>query len=142
MWFNFLHLYQFTGQISKQSDKVVGERKKYENLSSLYFQPQILKLQQLFKLEITKFVYNFLRHNLTSPFSGIFTKTCTLLKRKNRSSINSNNLYIPRFRSNKLQRSINYQDVLVWNSIPLEIQKFSKFAFKKRLKEYYIQSYS
>ena len=52
-------------------------------------------------------------------------------KLTNRSSINSNNLYIPCFRSNRLQRSVKYQGVMVWNSIPLEIPNLSKFAFRK-----------
>ena len=78
--------------------------------------------------------------NLSLPFSDIFIKTCTVSKRENRSSINPNDLYIPRFRSNRLHRSMKCQGVMVWNLIPIDIQNLSKFAFKQRLKEYYIQS--
>ena len=77
--------------------EIVGGGKKYENSLSLCFQLKIPKLQELFKLEIAKFVYNFLHDNLPSTFSGIFSKTCAVSKRKNRSSINPNNLYIPHF---------------------------------------------
>ena len=110
--------------------KIECEGKKYENSSSLYFQLKILKLQELFKVEIAKIVYNFLHAGLPSPFAGIFIKTCTVSKRQNRSFINPNNLYIPRLRSTKLLRSTKFQGVMLWNSIPLKIQNLSKFALK------------
>ena len=46
--------------------KIVGGGKKHENSSSLYFQLEILKLQELFKSEVAKFVQNLSHDNLPS----------------------------------------------------------------------------
>ena len=43
-------------------------------------------------------------------------------------------LYIPLFRIKKMQRSIKYQGVKIWNSIPAEIKTMSPVSFKKKIK--------
>ena len=80
-------------------------------------------------------------HNtLPQSFSNFFTLT-RVNTRTTRSSSNPNNLYIPFYKSNRIQRSIKYQGVKVWNSIPVEIQNLPKSRFKIKLKSYLMQAY-
>ena len=46
------------------------------------------------------------------------------------------------FRTNKLQRSIRYQGVKIWNSIPSDIQKLLKRHFIRKLKSHLLQTYN
>ena len=45
--------------------------------------------------------------------SSMFTETHKIINRATRSSNNPNNLYIPKYRANKLQRSLKYQGVKI-----------------------------
>ena len=50
-------------------------------------------------------------------------------------------LYIPRFRSNRLQNSTRYQGVKIWNSIPHSIRLLSPISFNVKLKNFFVESY-
>ena len=84
-----------------------------------YSNLHILKLPGLFKLEIAKFVHRFMHSILPQSFSDIFVKAGKVTTRTNRSNLN--NLYIPRYKPNKIQLSTKYQGVEVWNPICDEI---------------------
>ena len=86
---------------------------------------QILQIDHLFKFEIAIFVFKWNRNSVPIFFSNFFKKTSDLSKTLTRQSSKSSNLYIPRYRSNRLQRSIKYQGVKVWNSIPENIKRNS-----------------
>ena len=73
-------------------------------------------------------------------FSNCFTKVGQVNTRTTSSSSNPNNLYIPCYKTNRIQQSIKYHGVKVWNSIPVEIQNLPKSRFKI-LKSHLMQAY-
>ena len=87
-------------------------------------------------------VYDCIHNNTPYSLSNMFIKTSQISARTTRSSINTNNLYISRYRTNKLQRSIRYQGVKIWNSIPSDIQKLPKRHFIRKLKSHLLQTYN
>ena len=51
-------------------------------------------------------------------------------------------LNLPKPRTNYLKRSISYDRVLLWNSLPEEIRSLAVFSqFKKAINDYYAYSY-
>ena len=46
------------------------------------------------------------------------------------------------YQTDQLQRNLKYQGIKVLNSIPFEIQRLPKQAFKGKLKQFFVQSYS
>jgi len=54
---------------------------------------------------------------------------------------NEHALYIPRYKTEKLQRSFKYQRVKMWNSIPVSIQTIIFTGFKKNYKQMLINKY-
>ena len=92
-------------------------------------------------LKIAKFVHIFMHNNLPKSFSNIFTKVGQVNTRTTKSSSNLNNSYIICYRTNRTQQSIKYQDVKVWNLIPVEIQNLPKPRFKIKLKSQLMQAY-
>ena len=109
---------------------MIGAGKFRDNATRYYSKFQILKLPDLFKLETAKFVLSFLHKSLPSAFSNFFTKSCDKLKRATRYIRNQNPLYIPIFHTDRMQRSIKYRGVKLWNSSPLEIHNLPKRAIK------------
>ena len=55
---------------------------------------------------------------------------------------NNLSLYIPRFQTARLQRSIKYKGVKVWNAIPTNIQPETPRLFKTKLKKHILSNYN
>ena len=89
----------------------------------LYTKLNILQIQDVYKHEITKFMFNFNKKLTPTPYSNFFQKINQVSNRSTRLSAEQDNLYIPRYRNNRLQGCIKYQGVKIWNLIPKEIKK-------------------
>ena len=70
-------------------------------------------MQDLYKLEVERLVHNYICDNTptSTTFTNLFLKTHQVSLWSTRSSCNPNLLYIPRYLSNRFQRSIKYQGV-------------------------------
>ena len=130
--------------LQNKAVKIIGGGTTRESPTPFYGKLKILKLTDLYKFEIAKLVHDFLHDKLpsSSVFSHLFQKFLQISHRFTISSSNKNKLHIPLYRTNRLQRSIRYQGVSVWNSIPMEIQNLPKHSFKVKLKEYLLQLYN
>ena len=96
-----------------------------DSVNSYYSQLKILQINDLFKFEVAKFIYGSLHNKTLNSFHKYFCKTNNLSKRATRQSSDCNNLNIPRYRTNKLQRCIKHQVVRIWNCIPTNFRTFS-----------------
>ena len=121
--------------------KLIGGGNYFHKATPFYSKLCILRLPDLYKIEIAKFVKRFMHNTLFQSFSNIFAMVGLVTIRTTRSSSNFNNFYIPRCRTTWTQRSIKYQYVKVWNSIPVEIQNLPKPRFKIKLKSHLMQAY-
>ena len=83
----------------------------------LFTNNKILKVEDLVKLETLKSAFNFDRCKLPNSFTKYFKKISQSHFRVTRSSDN-NILYLPRYQSNSLQKSLKYRKVKVWNDFP------------------------
>ena len=143
---------RFRKESKKRQTKIMFQRcnsffHHWLRLRVAVFQPEA-KLQTC----VNKFPH--LKPNSTALFSERFsllvllrcqTSLCKRFDMKTSvtwwSSFNPNNLYIPCYKTNRIQRSIKYQGVKVKNSIPIEIQNLSKSRFKIKLKSQLMQDY-
>ena len=87
------------------------------NSDPLFKKNKTLKLKDLIKLETLKLMLNFDRCKLPNYFIKYFKKVSQIHFRVTRSSDN-NKLYLTKYRSNRLQRSLKYRGVKVWNDVP------------------------
>ena len=69
-------------------------------------------------------MFNLDRCKLPTFFTKYFKKVSQIHFRVTRSSVN-NKLYLPRYRSNRLQRSLKYRGVKVWNDVPYNLKKIA-----------------
>ena len=124
--------------------KLVGGGAFQDRATPFYYKLNIPKLTDLYKIEISKLMYNIVHRprHLPNNFSKYFKKACKISQRSMRSTNEENDLlYIPRFRSNRLQNSIRYQGVKIWNSIPHSIRLLSPISFNVKLKNFFVESY-
>ena len=84
--------------------KLVGGGTFQDRATPFYYKLNIPKLTDLYKIEISKLMYNIehMPRYLPNNFSKYFEKACKILERSTRSITQENDaLYIPRFRSNR-----------------------------------------
>ena len=83
--------------------KLVGGSAFQDRATPFYYKLNIPKLTDLYKIEISKLMYNMVHRPryLPNNFSKYFEKACKILERPTRSITQENVLYIPRFRSNR-----------------------------------------
>ena len=92
----------------------------------------ILKLDDLHKFEIAKLMHQLVNNKLPPQFFSFFTPTKVIHSRTTRLASMEHGLYIPRFRTKRLQNSFKYQGVEIWNSVPENLQKlpFNRFIMQ------------
>ena len=75
---------------------------------------KILKLHDLFKPEVTKTAFCHFRNNLPPLISHLFAKASKISSKNARSSNDPNTtLYIPKYRTARLQQCIQYEGVKI-----------------------------
>ena len=121
-----------------------------DHVSSFYSSLKILKMTDLFKLEIAKIVNShfqncipFFSTKLPPLLSHLFFKINNISTKTTKSSYptKSSLLYIPKFQFSKLKRNIMYQRVRISNETPLEIRSKNFNQFKLQYKNYLLKQY-
>ena len=122
--------------------RIISNKQRWTNSTILYSDLKILKLQDLIKLEIAKFMFSYDNCLLPPIFVNYFLKISQIHSRSTCFS-DKNFLYLPRYSTNRLQRSIKFRGVKIWNEIPFHIKtnccSLKNFALK--YKQYILQSY-
>ena len=111
-------------------------------MSPLYKQFSILKLSNIIKLEVTKFMSKIENNNLPELFQNYFYSTTDIHKFATRQA-GRHDFFLPRSSSKFAQNSIKVCGVKVWNSLPLLLRekvKLGKRTFIKSLKNFLINS--
>ena len=118
---------------TKKAIKLICDGKKSDHITSYYSKLNVLNLQNLYKHEITKIAFWFSRDNLPPTLQHLFSKTSEIISFRNtKSSTNIYNLYIPRYTTSRIQKSIKYQRVKIWNKVLPNLKNRSlDQAFKK-----------
>ena len=121
--------------------KLIGGGLLRDKATPFYSQLGILKLTDLFKLEVGKFVHAHFKKKLPVSLSDYFIPISEVSQKNTRSTQRRRNcLYIPRYASNRMQKCVRFQGVKIWNDIPTDIQNSSYHSFKIRFKKLLLQT--
>ena len=122
--------------------RVISGAHYRDNAIPLYKNLDVLQLDDLYCYETAKFVYCCLQNQVPTPFLNYFTKVSEASQRTTRQSTDELLLYIPRYPTTRLQRSIKYQGVKKWNAFPNDIKSLEFKRFKIQLKKFLLSSYN
>ena len=108
----------------------------------LFNRLQILKLNDMFQLQVASFVYECTNNIAPAYFRNYFTKINTIHRINTRQSM-KNDLYAVSCNTTQYGlRSIHYSGVRLWNSLPMEIKDSNTLSnFKRKLKHHYLGCY-
>lgn len=128
--------------LQNKAVKTIDGGSYLDHATPCYSHLKILKISELFKLEVAKLISLHYSKNLPPLLSNLFVPTNQISSRSTRASSHENlSLYMPRFKTARLQRSIKYQGVKIWNEIPPSIKSKPTKLLKKYLKKYFLNRY-
>ena len=113
---------------------------RYDAVSPLYQKLQILKIPQLYSMELLKFMFSYEHNLLPANFNSYFEKVKTMHTHGTRMASQSKFL-IPRYNTVTGQKSLMYSGAVMWNSLPRHITECDTVtSYCKRLKKYLLDS--
>ena len=117
---------------NKAMRAITKQRSSYR-ITQIYRRLQVLKINHSYKLETTKFMHQFSDKSLPALFEKYFTRTSFVHRYSTRTSERNDYYFLPHFSTSRLQHSIRFSGVKIWNSIPC---KFKNLSLKKFILEY------
>ena len=124
----------------RKAVRVIDFAKYQAHSEPLFKKYNLLNFDNMYKLEVAKFMFDICHENSSDIFNDLFIKTNLRHHHMTRQSSNDN-FSLPLVSTNYKQRSIIYEGVKIWNSLPLRIKKLeNKPSFTKKLKNYFLES--
>ena len=101
---------------------------------------KILKVKDIYEIEIAKFMHSYHHCKLPENFNTHFKNASNHHKYNIRSIVNDN-YYVERANTRKGQRSCSYTAVKIWNTLLPTIKQLTKYSFSKHVKKSLITNY-
>ena len=109
-------------------------------LNLLFKSWNLLKINEIYELEIAKFMHLYYNKHLPENFDHYFKSAGNHHSYSTR-SISNQNYYQERYNLTFSQSSCSYNGVKVWNKIPLAMKKLTFSSFNKKMKTYLLNQY-
>ena len=103
------------------------------------FQPNLLNIEQIYKLEIGKFMFCYNANQHPTSFIKYFTSIKSINSYPTR-LFKQQNYFLPRYRFQQSQKFISYTGAKLWSETPENIKKFSYKTFSKKLGNHLVSS--
>ena len=119
----------------------INKQRSSDRITPIYRRLQVLKINDLYKLETAKFMHQFFDKSLPASFEKYFTRT-TFVHRYTTRTSERNDYFLPHFSTSRLQRSTRFSGVKIWNSIPYKFKNSSPKKFILEYKLHLINQYN
>ena len=142
LWGNACNTYLSSlHKLQKKVVRIITFNDHFTHSLPLFSSLKILTIYDIYKIELSKFVYDCLNKLNPIQFHDYFTFSTTTL---NTAVSRSDKLKTPQVRTTTYGlKSIKYDGAVIWNNISLPIRsRTSSKIFKKQLKDIYIALYS
>ena len=115
--------------------------KKYSHVTNLYMNLNLLKLNDIYKLELAKFMYQLHYETVPKSFHDRFIKLCTI---HNYSTRQKQNLvyFKPQIKKAIGRELLAHRSSNLRKKIKPSIEKLGWFSFKTQYKNFFIKNYN
>ena len=121
--------------------KCITFAKLKDLLSPKYKETKILKIKDIYQLEVGKFMFKYKSQNLPENFESYFFNLSNIHSHNTRLN-KKDNKYLPRVRTCLGQKKLHFAGVQIWNNLPPLIQNIQSLpSFSKKFKENLIENY-
>ena len=126
--------------LQKRACRAINKLSFRDHTISYFYNMSILKLNDLFVLQVASFMYGHLKSNGGNPLSEILI---THADSHSYGTRGINQLVAPRYRRKMSQNCIHFVGVKIWNDLPLDVRvSKSTYSFRKRLKSFLLSRYN
>ena len=120
-------------------------RRKFDHASLLYKNLSLLKLQDIYKLELAKFMYQLFFIKLPKIIESAFSEIKNIHnhkvhKTRHRPTHNTK-FFLSRVSKNAAKNQLSFKGIKLWQSILDRIKTLSWFSFKKTYKQNLLSQY-
>ena len=123
IWGSTYKSYLNTLQLSQnKAMRAITKQRWFDRITPIYRRLQVLKINDLYKLETAKFMHQLSDKSLPASFEKYFTRTTFVHCHSTRTS-ERNDYFLPHFSTSRLQRSIRFSGVKNMEFDPVQIQK-------------------
>ena len=126
--------------LQNEALRAIGNAKWYTPVGPLYHKFNILKLSDLYRLELGKFMHKFFSKSIPCYFDNYFIEFKHANKHNTR-SCTSRNLKFPLYSTNRTQKSIKFQGAKLRNTPSFPLKQQSRRKFVKEFKRDAIVNY-
>ena len=98
--------------LQNKAMRAITKQRLSDRMTLIYCRLQVLKINNLYKLETAKFMHQFSDKSLPASFEKYVTRT-TFVHRFSIRTSERNNYFLPHFFTSRLQRSIRFSGVKV-----------------------------
>jgi exonuclease III len=128
--------------LQKRAVRIIFNAHYRDHTSPLFAELKLLHFNDLYNLNLGKFMYRYINNLLPSCFSSCFTLTSDVHSYNTRSSSNKN-IYVSFNRTSMFKNGLVQRGTHFWNSLPTPLKtSLSLSTFTKQLKTQLLQSYS
>ena len=127
--------------LQNKAIRYMNKAPRYFRLDNYYLNQRILKVDDLYNLEVSKFMHSHFQGTLPICFCSFFIESRFLHNYRTRSTVNGP-YRASNFKTNWGKRSIQYHGPIFWNRLPNDIKSVSsKLSFKKMTKNWLFSQY-
>ena len=120
--------------------RTITRSRKFAHVTELYKKLKILKVKDVYKLELAKFMHKLFNNKLPDMFQNNFTKIGNVHTYGTRNNVITN-FYLPRASKKAGQIKLQGRGTKLWNSFDENLKKTSLLTFKKQYKDTLLKSY-
>ena len=127
--------------LQNKAIKLIEGLSHWQSSTAAYKKLKILKINKLVKFEIGKFLHRHFNNKLPLNFHNYFVGLNQIQTIDTRRRLTGCNYCTPLCKTFRLQRSIKYKGVIIWNNIPSDVRKNTFRKFKSNYKDQLIANY-
>ena len=126
--------------LQNKAIKNMNKAPRYYRLDNYFLNQRILKVHDLYNLEVAKFMHGHFHDLLPVCFAPFFVETRYLHNYSTRHS-GSRNYNITTAKTSRGQKSIKFLGPKLWNEVPNDLRTLSKVNFKIKMKNLLLARY-
>ena len=126
--------------LQNRAIRFLSNASRYTRLDYAYLNLRVLKLDDLYKLIVAKFMHHYYLGNLPNHFDDLFVRANSIHQYRLRSASSSNYRAMRCMKTNT-QRSICYIGPKTWNEILETFRSTNKYQFKKSFTNFCLANY-
>ena len=127
--------------LQNKAIKLIEGLNHWQSSTTAYKKLKILKINELVKFEIVKFLHQHFNNKLLLNFQNYFVGLNQIHTIDTRRRLTGCNYRIPFYKISRMQRLIKYKGGIIWNNIPSDVRKNTFRKFKSNYKDQLLANY-